>query len=308
MIISFKIFENVQQSEKILRDWNDSDLDNFYDNLLSTVESYDKKYKSFLSIFLTFYLFLRSEEVLDILKYIMEQRIDININDKKINPTEVLKWRRLSDYEKKMEVEKRFENLKVEVDRLKLKRLTKNFIEQNVPGFLKREIKEKDNFNMLANLKPWELDQEKLKGSVSLFNNASEYIEYVKKLREEGLDHENIKIIKEDENIIIYKPNSFEAMNSVIFSNWCTISKEQWDKYKRLNYKTYVLYDKKDIKDSYILMVNPDDFNISDYYNNIVIEDENWEEEVFNINKSISIFIEKVKKYDKDLEKIINNL
>lgn len=305
MILKFNLFENVQQSEKILKDHMNPKLDNFYNELLNIIEGEDKKYMGYLSIFLTYYLFLDDKNVLKVLKKIINERLNINLNDKKFNPTEILKWRRLSDLEKKGEVEKRYNNLKVEVDTLKKNRLTQNFIEQYVPGFLKSEIKKKKNFNILSNLKPWELSEEKLKGSVSLFDNAKEYIEYIKNIRKEKLDRKNIDIISETDEYIIYSPKTYEAMNSVIFSNWCLIDRKQYNKYLNLNYKTYIMYNLKDIKDSYILMVNQDDFNISDYYNNIVIQDENYSDKIFEINKNIDIFLEEIKNIDTNLRNLI---
>lgn len=170
------------------------------------------------------------------------------------------------------------------------KSMTNNFIDKFAPGFLKNDIKNgKDkrgdslfyklydvlfvptyggNIDVINNI-----DTDLLKGKMSMFKNPEEWIEYVK-IANKGNSIDNIEKIKnsdkviihyENDDWIIYQPTTYESMNLIIYPHWCTIVKSQWNRIIRSGF-LIILYNRKDIKESYVAEFNGSDFGIHDYF------------------------------------------
>jgi hypothetical protein len=92
-----------------------------------------------------------------------------------------------------------------------------------------------------------------------------------------------VRLIDEDRSYLIYKPETYEAMNCIIFNYWCTIDRKEWDKYRNSGYDIWVYYDKNDITNSYMLLSRDDDFYVSDYNNDTLFTDEDYEDVIDNI-------------------------
>lgn len=313
-ILTFKLFENLQQADSYLGKKSDEDLEKFYGELLGYLKDKPNKYNNYIFPFVIYYEYTRNkDEVMNYFKKIVENNLTIDINDKDINPSQVIKWKRISEDEKEDIIKEMFKKFKDKVDFLIIKRPTMKFIEKNVPGFLKPEMKKHDNIIKLGKLEPWEIEESKLKGMVSLFKDASEYINFIKNIKSDNNSYEEIiknkedlEIISDENNYIVYKPKSFEAMNCVVYNYWCTIDRKEWNKYTNADYDIYVLYNKKDIENSYMLLVRDDDFYVSDYFNHTLFTDEDIEDKIDNMPVGSIILLKEVEKVDNNLKSLLD--
>lgn len=137
------------------------------------------------------------------------------------------------------------------------------FVDEFAPGLLKKEIK-KNYLDKISNLNFQNINKESLRGKMRIFDTAEEWIKYIERLSKNKDNLEKVKnasdidILYESDEWLIYIPKSYEAINYINYSEWCTIYKPKYDDYIAKGYYFIVLHNKIDKKLSYIVQVFPE--------------------------------------------------
>ena len=250
-ILTFKLFENVQLADKILKSKN-IPKDEFIlklenelkKNGLSAYEGYIIKYvlKSRRNF--------KSEEVFT------DMEIEKYINLFKTIKTEKIDIDELGDIKNIYDL---FDKVKMcQEDRI----ITK-FINTYAPASLRNNVKKmltgfgnifsNKDIIKLKNLSHTDIELLK-KGS--RYKSPYDWVNYVIEIFKgdeyslDELKNSNIKIFYEDEDLLIYKPLDHKSYLIVNFPHWCTIYEYQFNIYK--DFDMNICLNKKDIKKSYI--------------------------------------------------------
>jgi len=300
MIKDYKIFENLQQAEKFIEDNYNRASNNGKKKLPKYIDIKFKTYNKLKE-------YLKSKGNLGYLYFFVRKLFGyIYLDDKDLQRTYDLfieYLNKISDYNLKIDI-KEFENKDFEIFKKyideKIDEIeTNKFIDKWAPGFLKKELKNKENglFNKLKNILYHrrdsfsnmndndinfadEIDKTLLRGKISLFKEPIEWIEYVNSLKKETSessiqklkDSNDVDIYYDDDNWIIYSPLTYESINIIKFQFWCTIRKKMFDYYLSKNYKFIILFNKIIKEKSYIVEFpgknswkSRNDFSIYDY-------------------------------------------
>lgn len=242
------LIENLQQAENYVAKNN---LDTFYYNQLK--EYTKEKGKLGLLYLFTVMLFNSQNQKVELekLKSYLDKIIQYNI---KVNADEFIK----------SEVVIGVRGLFYQYVDNQIKRTEANkFIDEYAPGNLKKEIK-KNFIQQIENLNFRSINKESLRGKMSIFHTAEEWVKYITKLSK-GTDNfeklktaSDVEILFENKEWLIYIPKSYQAINYINYSGWCTIKEEKYDDYIEKGYYFVVIHNKVDKKLSYIAQVFPE--------------------------------------------------
>jgi hypothetical protein len=135
------------------------------------------------------------------------------------------------------------------------------FIDEFAPGFLKKDLKSK-YLDEIGRINFRSINKDALRGKMSIFNKPEEWVKYIKRAaNKDNLEKlkiaDDVKILYENEEWIIFKPESFEAMNYINYPDWCTIFPRLYDKYIDKGYYFIILHNKLNKKLSYIIQAFP---------------------------------------------------
>jgi hypothetical protein len=241
-IESYYLFENLQQADNFIAKNN---LDpSYYEKLKEIVKA---KGKMGLMYILTLILYNSSDKefefqkITEYLDKIVKYNVKIDTNVLVKNPQQ-------------------FYYL---IDRQIYGAEVNKFVDEYAPGFLKKEIK-KNYLEQISKLNFQSIDKDALRGKMSIFDSAEDWINYITRLSK-GKDNlaklksaNDVEILYENNDWLIYIPKSYEAINYINYSQWCTIHKPKYEDYIEKGYYFIVLHNKIDKKLSYIVQVFPE--------------------------------------------------
>jgi hypothetical protein len=240
------LFENLQQAENYVAKNN---LDPLYFELL---KDYTKeKGKLGLLYLLTIILYSSDNQMkeLEKLKLYLDKIIQSNI---KIDANQIkpeLFYQYVDNQIKKIEANK--------------------FVDEFAPGFLKKEIK-RNFLDKITNVNFQSINKEALRGKMSIFERPEDWVKYVIRLTK-GTDDitsvktsDNVEVLYEDEDWLIYYPKTYEAINYINYPQWCTIYEDKYNDYIQKGYYFIIIHNKQDKKLSYIIQVFPENDKIAD--------------------------------------------
>ena len=137
------------------------------------------------------------------------------------------------------------------------------FVDEFAPGKLKKEIKKK-YLDEIQSVDFQNISKDALRGKMSIFERPEDWVKYVIILTkgEDNLDKlreaEDVEILYEDKDWLIYYPESYEAINYINYPQWCTIYSDKYNDYIEKGYYFIIIYNKQDKKLSYIVQVFPE--------------------------------------------------
>jgi hypothetical protein len=137
------------------------------------------------------------------------------------------------------------------------------FVDEFAPGKLKKEIKSK-YLDKIINVNFQSISKEALRGKMSIFNKPEDWVKYIIRLTK-GTDNitslktsNDVEILYEDSDWLIYVPKSYEAINYINYPQWCTIYEDKYNGYIEEGYYFIIIHNKQDKKLSYIIQVFPE--------------------------------------------------
>lgn len=246
---TYKLFENLQQADKYVSNLKLSN-EQYY---LELKEYTKEKGKLGLLYLLTLILYSsdNQKEELEKLKTYLDKitQSNIKIEADKFTQSEVhisaipdLFYQYVDNQIKTTEVNK--------------------FIDEYAPGKLKKEIK-RNFFDQISSVDFQNISKDALRGKMSIFEKPEDWVKYVVRLTqgEDNLDKlreaDDVEILYEDKEWLIYYPKTYEAINYINYPEWCTIYEEKYYDYIDKGYYFIIIHNKEDKKLSYILQVFP---------------------------------------------------
>lgn len=283
MINKFAVFENLQQATNWLKLHQDDPNYHINMDLYKKMVGDVQFYKSGLLYLFTLLLFDRQDDegqkidlitIKDCVKKIRDYNIKINAQ------------KYIDDFfqDNGMPAGGHLERLcKYIADEI-IKYKTNKFIDRWAPGFLKKELKDKqkkyfyDLKNVLFDLYYGVsfidlIDTALLRGKMSMFKEPEQWIEHVSNTKiEKGEDNvekiknsNDVKIYYENDEWIMYQPTTFESMNMIVYPYWCTVVKPTYFENVYCGFWWIILYNKIDKKESYIV-----EFKRDPYYGEVL--------------------------------------
>jgi len=145
------------------------------------------------------------------------------------------------------------------------------FVDEYAPGFLKKELKQ-NYLDKIAKLNFRSINKDELRGMMSLFKKPEEWFRYIKKVSskdniEKLRFDDDVQILYENEDWIIFKPDSFEATNYINYPQWCTIYPRIYQSYIDKGYHFIIIHNKLNKKLSYIVQIFPEKDDVA--YKNV---------------------------------------
>lgn len=275
-MINYKIFENLQQAEKLINDlkqnWEDNPPNKGNQHLYKDREQKLRNYEKLKT-------YLKSKKSLGYLHLLTRVLFSSGGHENHLNKIKeyvelILKYGIKINLDKYLSFkDHKYKHRQFYVDILNEISLiqTNKFIDKWAPGFLKKDLKSnykeklRDVFFDMLETQPHyykdknpfdKIDTSLLRGKMSMFKSAQDWFKYV--IDEEGEieESDNLKIYYEDDEWVIYRPFDYESMNIIKFPKWCTIVEDQFIGRTKEGYHWIVLYNKKSKKDSHIVEFN----------------------------------------------------
>ena len=267
-LITYSIFETIQQAEKILsngtdhlREWviiKDTLIKNNLQNYLGWCA------KNLEDIYWT-----KVDNIVDVLKWVKSNKVDYI--DKHWDDIEELYY----DYKHHLPFKK--------------------FINKWCPASLRKDVDIKKLSNLLVRFSDFldkisSVQEETLKKG-SRCKTAEEWVNFISSsFNKENLDIEflkrsNVEIIAEDDTFLIFKPNDYTSyMENLITTNWCLMSYPMWLSYEKKGFYFYISYNKLDKEKSFVFTMYS-----NDKHSNVPIESihDYTNRPVYNINNSL---------------------
>lgn len=238
------LLENIQQAENYLVKNN---LDSFYYEYLK--DYVKEKGKTGLLYLLTLILYSKEyidqeKELTKIKEYVDKvtlMNIKIDANQFIKNPEEFYQY--VDNQIKKSEANK--------------------FVDEYAPGKLKKEIK-KNYLDQIQKIDFQNISKDALRGKMSIFEKPQDWVKYVIRLSQGEDDLSKVKksddvdILYENSEWIIYVPKTYEAINYINYPEWCTIYEDKYNDYIEKGYYFIIIHNKENKKLSYIIQVFPE--------------------------------------------------
>lgn len=277
----YKIFENVQQFDKLLKsymninpNYDNSGLYKLKDELKSNglISYLGPVTKIILSGSDTDFFEEDVDVIIDDIKFLKKNNIDIT----KLNISNLYDFR-----DKIYELEQEF--------------LIKKYITRWEPASFRKDAVTmwKEFLKNLTEIENDTIPEDLLKKG-SRFKTAKEWIDYITTLFNgdgyelERLKSSNIKIFYENNDILIYKPLDFKSYMLVRYKHWCTMQKDMFNRY--LKQDLIICLNKIDITNSLISYVSGNKIEIFNYGNYFINN---------KITDDIKDTVEKIKSFHK---------
>lgn len=260
----YKIFENIQRGEKLLKDKNITNVSVY--NILV-----DKMKEEGLSNYVGFVteIILNEFSSNDLMKYFSKSHI----------PEIITNIKKIKDY-------------KINVDNINLKYLSglnaylydykmdndiSKFITKYLPANLRKDISKENKSklrDLITNINGLsDTDIELLKKG-SRFKTVDEWVDYCKnvvfdpsRIDIDELLNSNIKIHEQDNEWLFYTPLDYKSYMIIKYKHWCTMKETFFNHYTKNGF--VIALNKNDINKSLFAYKNGDKFDIFTYKNSI---------------------------------------
>lgn len=278
---NYKIFENIQKAEKILKGY---DIDN--KTLKNLYHFYDILKKKNLHNYAGFITELLIKDVLEDNQelYMISYNLPINYDDVNdcilIKLLKVVKDRKIDTSKLDFDTLDDFnEYIKIESGRSKLIDICPSFLRKDLKELLKSNDPDK-KFKLLniINSNYLDIKKEKLIKKGSRYKDIDSWLDYILIVISgdefdsedvEEIKNSNSEVIYEDEEYFIYRPLDYKTNMIIKYKHWCTTHKDYFNKYKTLYFVIYL--NKNDIKKSYCSYTVRNDFEVYSYTNNNIL-------------------------------------
>jgi len=276
-LLKYKLFENLQKSDKILKD-NNIQKDEFIFKLEKTlINNGLSSYMGYIvEIILDDYIDYKSNHTGDFLSY---GALDKIIDGLKFIKSEGIDISKLNCFD--------ISTFLLKVSDLKDDSIRNKFINSYAPSSLRSDvksiIKSREGFlfsdrylTRIGNLTNQNIDLLK-KGS--RFKTGKEWLNYVEKIFDDDkfsideLKNSNITIFLEDDEWLIYKPLDFKSYLIPNYKYWCTMQISMFKSYSRLD--LIIILNKIDKEKSYVSYVSKKadkEIEVFDYKNRKIDE------------------------------------
>jgi len=145
-----------------------------------------------------------------------------------------------------------------------IKKINANkFVDEYAPGKLKKEIK-KNYLEQIQQIDFQNISKDALRGKMSIFEKPEDWVKYVIRLTkgEDDLSRvknsDDVNVLYENDEWIIYVPETYEAINYINYPDWCTIYEDKYNDYIEKGYYFIIIHNKENKKLSYIAQLFPE--------------------------------------------------